>query len=137
MTRLRVGKEIQNIMNKKLIPGQNLLPQQPTSTSWVRRVITVQLQFALIAGLLLASQQCIADVLLIDSVQSANTRYLPRTGQLMDEVRSEWGEPVAEYRAVGTPPITRWEFQDFSVYFEYDHVINSVIHEGVALNDSQ
>ena len=55
----------------------------------------------------------------------------------MDEVRSEWGEPVAEYRAIGSPPITRWEFQEFSVYFEYDHVISSVIHEGVALNSGQ
>ena len=29
---------------------------------------------------------------------------------------------------VGQPPITRWDYREFSVYFEYDHVVKSVIH---------
>ena len=33
-----------------------------------------------------------------------------------------------EHPAVGHPPITRWDYRSFSVYFEYDHVINSVLH---------
>ena len=33
-----------------------------------------------------------------------------------------------EHQPVGQPPITRWDYREFSVYFEYDHVINSVRH---------
>jgi hypothetical protein len=29
---------------------------------------------------------------------------------------------------VGQPPITRWDYASYSVYFEYDRVIDSVRH---------
>lgn len=76
-----------------------------------------------------------ADVLLIDSVSDANSRHLPRTGLLMDQVLAEWGQPESKQAAVGSPPITRWDFPEFSVYFEYDHVISSVLHKGEVLKD--
>jgi len=75
-----------------------------------------------------------ADTLLIESVQSAHHRNLPVTGQLMTEVRSLWGEPITQHSAVGQPPITRWDFDGFSVYFEYDHVISSVLHDGAVVD---
>ena len=36
------------------------------------------------------------------------------------------GAPSRRHAAVGQPPITRWDYPGFSVYFEYDKVINSV-----------
>lgn len=77
-----------------------------------------------------------ADVLLIDSVRSADDRNLPRTGQLMADVRDSWGQPTQEFSAVGEPPITRWDYDGFSVYFEHDHVISSVLHEGEVMGSS-
>lgn len=120
-------------MNIKYTPGQNRhLPNRRHIFQLynLKQWLTISL---LLCFSLLFSHTGMADVLLIDSVQSAHARGLPRTGQTMDEVRSEWGTPESEYSAVGSPPITRWVFDDFSVYFEYDHVISSVIHEGVAL----
>jgi hypothetical protein len=44
----------------------------------------------------------------------------------MDRVRERWGEPRQRLAAVGEPPISRWVYDGFSVYFEHRHVIHSV-----------
>ena len=47
--------------------------------------------------------------------------------------------PTTEHPSVGNPPITRWDYREFSVYFEHTHVINSVRHHqpGAALPDKE
>ena len=50
----------------------------------------------------------------------------PRTGINKASVEAQFGEPVSKQGPVGDPPITSWEYADFVVYFEYDHVIHSV-----------
>lgn len=52
---------------------------------------------------------------------------LPSLGMKRAEVRDRWGEPLRRYGAVGNPPISRWEYAEFEVYFEYDHVIHAVV----------
>jgi len=52
----------------------------------------------------------------------------PRHGASMDSVLQRFGEPSSRLPAVGQPPITRWNYPDFTVYFEYQHVIHSVVH---------
>jgi hypothetical protein len=74
-----------------------------------------------------------ADVLLMDAIQEApaNTQdglRRPATGQSMDKVRSRFGDPADTKPAVGEPPITRWVYDNFTVYFEHDLVINTVVH---------
>ena len=51
----------------------------------------------------------------------------PRRGMTMDRVQSDWGQPQSQRSAVGDPPITRWEYAGFTVYFEYDRVIHTVV----------
>ena len=41
-------------------------------------------------------------------------------------VRVRFGDPEASHAPVGDPPITRWEYSGFIVYFEYDKVIHAV-----------
>lgn len=50
----------------------------------------------------------------------------PTRGMSMNQVEQTFGSPVARRAAVGDPPITRWEYGEFIVYFEYKHVIHSV-----------
>lgn len=50
----------------------------------------------------------------------------PRRGTDMSKVLNEMGEPTKRYPAVGQPPITRWEYPDRTVFFEYSHVIHVV-----------
>jgi hypothetical protein len=74
-----------------------------------------------------------ADVLLLDAIEEAPANSpdglaRPTSGQSMDKVRSLFGEPAETKPAVGDPPITRWIYNNFTVYFEHDRVINTVVH---------
>lgn len=52
----------------------------------------------------------------------------PARGATMSKVEAQFGAPAERHGAVGNPPITRWDYATFSVFFEHDHVIHSVIH---------
>jgi hypothetical protein len=51
---------------------------------------------------------------------------MPARGMTMDQVAGKFGTPTTKSAAVGKPPITRWEYPGFVVYFEYEHVIHAV-----------
>jgi hypothetical protein len=44
----------------------------------------------------------------------------------MASVEARFGVPASRGAAVGQPPITRWTYPNFTVYFEYDHVVHAV-----------
>ena len=83
---------------------------------------------------LLLSGPATADVLLVDSIQSAPALQTPGSGASMASVRQAYGSPLTEYPTVSIdggphqPPITRWDYSGFSVFFEHDRVIHSVVH---------
>jgi hypothetical protein len=56
----------------------------------------------------------------------------PARGMTMSQVAGKFGEPVTKVPAVGKPPISRWEYPGFVVYFEHDHVIHSVVSGGAS-----
>ncbi len=56
----------------------------------------------------------------------------PVRGMTMSQVASKFGAPVSKVPAVGKPPISRWEYPGFVVYFEHDHVIHSVVSGSAA-----
>ena len=62
-----------------------------------------------------------------DAVQVApSTVERPARGQTMAAVEARFGAPQTRHDAVGAPPITRWDYAAFSVYFEKDRVIDAV-----------
>jgi hypothetical protein len=67
------------------------------------------------------------DVLLIDSIGQRAAVAHPRNGVTMDRVQARFGAPAERIAPVGDPPITRWIYDDFTVYFEYERVITSVV----------
>ncbi|WMS88052.1 hypothetical protein [Pleionea litopenaei] len=77
-----------------------------------------------IAGLLVGPMISYA----ADQQQGASNVSTPRHGQDMESVRAQFGEPQRQIPAVGEPPITRWVYGQFTVYFEFDKVIHSVQH---------
>lgn len=86
--------------------------------------------WAVLVGVLtlgLVASDAQADRLLIERVDRAKTQTLPRKGSTMDQVEATFGAPTNKREAVGQPPITRWEYPTFIVYFEYRHVINAVL----------
>ena len=75
-----------------------------------------------------------ADVLLIEEVRQSERMNLPVNGISRDEVQARFGEPVSRLAAVGDPPITRWNYASWSVYFEYELVLFTVLHKGAVID---
>jgi hypothetical protein len=50
----------------------------------------------------------------------------PTRGMTQASVEAKYGSPTAVKAPVGDPPITRWEYANFVVFFEYDKVIHAV-----------
>lgn len=81
----------------------------------------------LTAALLLGAVSGVAaDTLLIESVQQATGLERPAKGDSMAQVEARFGAPEQIIPAVGQPPITRWVYPDFTVYFEGDRVLHAV-----------
>lgn len=57
-----------------------------------------------------------------------NTVTSPKSGMTKASVEAQWGQPKSTRAAVGEPPISSWAYTDFTIYFEHDHVIHSVMH---------
>ncbi len=74
-----------------------------------------------------------ADVLLIDEVRQANRMKLPLNGQNKATVEARFGTPLQKLPAVGDPPISNWKYDQYSVYFEYDLVLFTVLHPGAVI----
>ena len=87
----------------------------------------------LIGSMLLAAGFSVqADVLEMPSASSTFAVNKPTKGATMAAVQQQFGTPVKKYPAVGggsrhQPPITRWDYAGFSVFFENDHVVDSVV----------
>ncbi len=93
---------------------------------------------ALTMGLLLSAMALRAEVLNLPQdtgEESGAWVKMPARGMTMKKVRMWFGEPVKQYPAVGDPPITRWEYPNYIVYFEYDRVIEAVRKRKPATSD--
>ncbi len=72
-----------------------------------------------------------ADTLLLEAAaQDAADVKMPGNGMTMEKVEKWFGTPEKRHPPVGDPPITRWDYPGYSVYFEYDKVITSVRRRG-------
>ncbi|MDH3376897.1 MAG: hypothetical protein OEQ39_08015 [Gammaproteobacteria bacterium] len=67
-----------------------------------------------------------------DSDGMAEMMSMPTNPMTMDKVRGAYGSPQLEQPAVGEPPITRWEYDGYTVYFEHQMVITSVADAQIA-----
>jgi hypothetical protein len=100
-------------------------------------VIMTRMVLALVLFVFLALGQSVslsADVLLIEEVRQSEKMKLPGNGLNKSDVKARFGDPVARHAAVGDPPISRWEYEQWSVYFEYDLVLFTVLHKGQAID---
>ena len=91
------------------------------------RVLT---QIACVLGLALSVAS--ADTLIIrprvEPPNSAEGVLRPVRGMTMQAVRERFGEPIQRLPAVGEPPITRWVYDRFTVYFEGDLTLRALVN---------
>ena len=91
---------------------------------------------AILGGLAVAGSAAADTIVVNDQVQVRESRTdVPKRGVTMDDVQKHFGAPVTRHPAVGggsphRPPITRWDYNGFSVFFERDRVIDSVSTAG-------
>ncbi len=84
--------------------------------------------------LILTALSASADVLLIQQVRQGGRLDLPPNGMSMNEVEAAYGTPQEKRVAVGDPPISRWVYDRWSVYFEWDRSLYTVLHEGEVID---
>ncbi len=68
-----------------------------------------------------------AETLVTPAAVPAATAAAPTRGSTMAAVQSRFGEPITRHAAVGEPPITRWDYPQFAVFFEHDRVLHAVL----------
>ena len=51
---------------------------------------------------------------------------VPARGETRSQVLKRFGLPDEEHPPVGRQPIRRWDYREFSVYFENDRVLDAV-----------
>lgn len=88
-----------------------------------------KLSIALAASVLGFSNVSLSDTVVGASQQSQSKKALPRPAKGMSkaQVAQRFGKPLREESSVGKPPISVWVYPEYSVYFEYDHVIHAVL----------
>ena len=82
---------------------------------------------SLLALLLAAWGTASADTLDMKGVAAPMEDGRPTRGMTQASVQSKYGAPASVQAPVGDPPITRWEYANMIVYFEYDKVIRAVL----------
>lgn len=70
----------------------------------------------------------VAETMVVDDqvVVRPSTVERPARGATMNAVEAKFGAPQTRHAAVGSPPITRWDYAGFSVFFEHERVIDAV-----------
>lgn len=80
-----------------------------------------------ISSLSLASNHSHGDQVRIPIGSQAHSNVsIPNRGLSKSQVRNQFGEPSRKSRTVGNPPISQWYYPEFTVYFEYSHVVHAV-----------
>lgn len=88
--------------------------------------------FLLMASLLPGFAQTVqADVITLPEPE-ASRMALPQRGMAQTAVLQQFGEPLRRHAPVGggqpkQPPITRWDYEGWSVFFEHNIVIDAVV----------
>jgi hypothetical protein len=101
-----------------------MLYSRLVSQEWIMlRKPTIGLLLALAIG------AAHADTLLLDGVEMASpsASQRPQRGESKARVEARFGAPSQMIAAVGDPPISRWEYPGFTVYFEGELVIHAVV----------
>ncbi|MFO1393405.1 MAG: hypothetical protein U1F09_06530 [Steroidobacteraceae bacterium] len=92
---------------------------------------TVLAVCAMSLGLSLGTACARADQLALRP-SSQTEASVPDRGLTMAAVEKRYGAPADRLAAIGKPPITRWVYPSFVVYFEYNLVIHSVATQPAA-----
>jgi len=92
--------------------------------------IKTLIKSALLFSLCCSSISLQADTISIinQAENSADGVLRPERGMKMEQVETNFGAPISINDPVGEPPITRWVYDKYTVYFEHEYVIHAAVH---------
>ena len=98
------------------------------------KISTLVTASALVAALLMAPLTQAQSIEVSVSRQAPELQTVSRPHNGMDKAQVEqlFGAPQAVSNSVGEPPISSWGYQQFTVYFEHDTVLHSVLKKAPA-----
>lgn len=67
--------------------------------------------------------------------QSQQNTEKPEHGMRSQDVEAHYGAPASKHGPIGNPSIHYWEYESFTVYFEGDRVIHTVIKTHLKLSN--
>lgn len=86
------------------------------------------LSIVLSAGLASVSQADVVKLGVGEQGESNSSVDRPHRGMSKEDVVARFGQPQNRHAPVGDPPISSWDYEKYTVYFEYDRVLHSVLH---------
>lgn len=92
-----------------------------------RKILSIPL--AVMLTLAIQTQSVIGEEIRIPVGEQAKTQPavdMPTKGMSKERVKSLFGEPLEEAPPKGQPPISRWKYEEFTVYFDSNTVIHCV-----------
>ena len=101
------------------------------SAPWETTIMKTRIVFAMLCALAV-SGSALAETLVVNDQLTLRDSGVdkPKRGSTMTEVEKHFGAPVEKHPTIGQPPITRWDYSGFSVFFEHDRVIHAVATGG-------
>lgn len=95
----------------------------PLSTAKVLRVIALSIA-------LTTPTVALAEIIQLNGMHGAVQleQNTPTRGMSKTAVLKKFGKPSSEESAVGKPPVSTWQYPNFTVYFEKNAVIHTVLH---------
>ena len=91
------------------------------------RLIFTTLLITCLTSLAGAASAEVIKVPIAQQAQEMQSIEKPRLGMKQDDVQAKFGDPLDWSGPVGEPPITRWEYADYYVFFEHDIVLHTVL----------
>jgi len=97
----------------------------------MKKITTAIIALSLVVGTGISLEQSAkADEVKVPVAKQGANIQVPKHGVTKSQVEKKFGTPNNVSGPVGEPPITKWVYSGYTVYFEYDHVIHSVVHHG-------
>ncbi len=93
----------------------------------MKALLAISLFAALALPCAAGAEKLLIDVIEHEPPNSPEGLPRPTRGMTMAQVEQRFGAPSQRLPAVGQPPITRWKYPKYTVYFEYQYVIDTVI----------
>src|SRR5450755_4226011 len=93
--------------------------------------VSLAVELTAASAVLFASSASAETIALDDQVMVRESDIArPHRGMTMHAVEAKFGAPQERHGAVGEPPISRWDYPGFTVFFEKDRVIHAVVDPG-------